>query len=445
MPGVSLVFRRDTRVAYRIGTGAMQNTPRNTAGEGRFPQRNLNMASTEVNEPGLSAESKELLGAVKKFAEEDMRPAGIELDRLADPEDVIAEGSILWAIHDKYRQLGIGGIQMDPSLDAQEKALLNARINEILGWGDAGLAVSLGVAGFQRFFAPMTGDPEVIQRFASPDSTAIGCWAVTEPDHGSDSLAFSEKAFADPDIKANCIAKQDGEEWVINGQKSAWVSNGTIADVACLFCTIEGDGGFLKGGVAVVPLDLPGVTKGKTLDKIGQRPLPQGEIYFDNVRIPVKWMAVGEAGYPFTIEMVLAMANAFMGSTFAGLSRAAFELALDYAKERVQGGVAIIEHQSVRSRLFNMFRKVEAAASLSRRTHLIGSATGVAPPVQFSIASKTFCTQTAFEVASEALQIFGGNGLTREYPIEKILRDARASMIEDGCNEVLSIVGSSKL
>ena len=111
--------------------------------------------------------------------------------------------------------------------------------------------------------------------------------------------------------------------------------------------------------------------------------------------------------------------------------------------DRVQGGVAIIEHQSVKSRLFKMFTRGEAATSLSRRTHLIGN--GAPPPVQYSIASKTYCTQTAFEVASEALQIFGGNGLTKEYPIEKVLRDARASMIEDGCNEMLSIVGGSKL
>ncbi len=90
-----------------------------------------------------------------------------------------------------------------------------------------------------------------------------------------------------------------------------------------------------------------------------------------------------------------------------------------------------------------MFAKVEAAQSLSRRVHLLGS--GGPPPVQYSIASKTFCTNTAFEVASEAVQIFGGNGLTREYPIEKILRDARAAMIEDGCNEMLSIVGGAKL
>ncbi len=395
-------------------------------------------------EPGLGREAAEVVEVAARFADEVLRPAGQALDKL-EPAQVIAEGSQFWEVHERYRQLGLAGIQQDTSLGAEERALLNAMVCEELGRGDAGLAISLGVSGFQRFFAPLTGDSELIERFASPESTAIGCWAITEPDHGSDTLAVSEPAFRSPDIKPNCVARKDGDDWVISGQKSAWVSNGPIADVACLFVALEGGNGFATGGVAVVPLDLPGVSRGKPLDKLGQRALPQGEIFFDDVRIPGRWMVAQGEAYPNTLEMVLAMANAFMGATFSGVARAAFELALGYAKERIQGGKPIIEHQSVKTRIFDMFRKVEAATSLARRVLRIGAASGLAPPVQFSIASKTFCTRTAFEVASEALQIFGANGLTREYPIEKIMRDARASMIEDGCNEVLSIVGASKL
>jgi alkylation response protein AidB-like acyl-CoA dehydrogenase len=132
-----------------------------------------------------------------------------------------------------------------------------------------------------------------------------------------------------------------------------------------------------------------------------------------------------------------------MGTIFVGVARAALEHAIEYAKQRVQGGVPIFEHQSVKARLFRMFSQVEAARALARRVLLYNS---TSPPlVQYSIASKVFCTNTAFEVASGALQTFGGNGLSREYPVEKLLRDARASMIEDGCNEVLSLVGASKL
>jgi len=143
------------------------------------------------------------------------------------------------------------------------------------------------------------------------------------------------------------------------------------------------------------------------------------------------------------LEAVLALANASMGAIFVGLGRAALEHALAYAKERVQGGVPIFEHQSVKARLFRMFMQVEAARSLAWRVMLYNSTNP--PQVQYSIASKVFCTSTAFAAASGALQIFGGNGLSREYPIEKLLRDARAAMIEDGCNELLSLVGASKL
>jgi alkylation response protein AidB-like acyl-CoA dehydrogenase len=396
-----------------------------------------------MNEAGLGADALEVLEVVERFARDEVRPLGMQLDALCDPEEVIAADSPLWALHEKYRGLGVDTVSMAGMFDPLEQSLLSARIMETLGWADAGLAVGLAVSGFQKFFVPLTGDPALTERYMAEDAAEIGCWAVTEPDHGSDSLGFSEPHWADAEVRPNCIARRDGDEWVIKGSKSAWVSNGPIATVAALFCTIDGDEGFSGGGVCLTPLDLPGVSRGRNLNKLGQRALPQGELHFDDVRVPAANMVVGKELYSMTVEMVLAVANAFMGSTFAGLARSAYEMALDYANDRVQGGVPIIQHQNVRSRLFKMFAKVEAATSLSRRTHLLGA--GGPPPVQYSIASKTFCTTTAFEVASEALQIFGGNGLTKEYPIEKVLRDARAAMIEDGCNEMLSLIGGSKL
>jgi len=403
------------------------------------------MALVEQPSPDLQETEAELVATVHRFAEEVMRPAGRELDRLVDPADVIAAGSPLWDVFARYRQLGLDSLHAGiPDGDPVAQARLGAMVNEELGWGDSGLAVSLAVSNFHKFFVQLSGDAEMLERYCSEGSTEIGCWAVTEPDHGSDSLGFNQPHWNDAAVKANTVARRDGDDYVIRGQKSAWVSNGTIATVATLFCTIDGDRGFGHGGVAVVPLDLPGVSRGKPLDKLGQRALNQGEIHFDDVRIPARNMLIPPELYGFTVEGVLTLANAFMGSTFVGCARAAYELALAYAKERVQGGVPITDHQSVRARLFSMFARVEAARALARRTVEINAAQ---PPglVQHSIASKTFCTRTAFEVASDALQMFGGNGLSREYPIEKILRDARASMIEDGCNEMLGLVGAAKL
>lgn len=395
-------------------------------------------------EANLTDQERAVRDAAHKFAVEVMRPAGQELDKLSDPADVIAKNSILWDVFAKHRAAGLNDLEgAGAGLTPFERTRMRVLYAEEMGWGDSGLAISLGVANFHKTFAMMSRQPALIDRYCRPDSRDVGCWAVTEPDHGSDSLTFTEKHFSDPSIKANCIARKDGDFYVINGQKSAWVSNGTIATVGALFCTIEGDEGFKGGGVAVVDLTLPGVTKGKPLNKLGQRALNQGEIFFDDVRIPAANMVIGKDRYAAIVETILTGANASMGTTFVGVARAAYEMALDYAKQRVQGGVTIFEHQSVRSRLFKMFTQVEAARSLVRRVSYYNATNP--PLIQYSIASKTFATNTAFEVSSAALQIFGGVGLTKEFPIEKLMRDARASMIEDGCNEVLGLVGGSRL
>lgn len=387
----------------------------------------------------------EFVSNVHRFAAEVMRPIGQELDRMQDPADVIAAGSPLWEAFERYRQLDISSLRLPQAdWDPVDQAIFNARISEEFGWGDSGLAISFGVANFHKTFAALTEDLELADRYLTENSTEIGCWAITEADHGSDSLAFTQPHWNDGNVRANVIATRDGDDYIINGSKSAWVSNGTIATVATLYCTIDGDKGFAHGGVAVVPLDLPGVSRGKPLDKLGQRALNQGEIHFDQVRIPGRYMVVSPELYTTAVETILTGANASMGCTFVGTARAGYELALDYAKNRTQGGKPITEHQSVQSRMFSMFARVEAARALARQTVALNA---TEPPglVQRSIASKTFSTRTAFDVNSDAIQIFGGNGLTREYPIEKIMRDARASMIEDGCNDLLAIIGGQKL
>jgi alkylation response protein AidB-like acyl-CoA dehydrogenase len=402
------------------------------------------MALTDID-TGLGEEERSIRDAVHKFAADVMRPAGRHLDRLADPSDVIARSSVLWDVFERFRGLGLDNVDRDPAVArTPQLARIHALVQEELGWGDAGLAISLGVAGFPGMFARLVGRPELIERFAAPGNREIGCWAITEPNHGSDVLGFNQPFFTEAKIHADCIATKDGDHYVIRGQKAAWVSNGSIATVATLFCTLDPSHGLRDGGVALVPLDLPGVSRGTPLDKLGQRALNQGEIFFDDVRLPVEYMVVGAEAYQMVVEMVLTMANAHMGVTFVGLARAALEHALAYAQERVQGGVPIARHQAVKMKLFRMFQQTEAARSLARRV-FVYNATQQPPLLEYSIASKTFCTQVAFDVAHTAVQVFGGNGLSREYPVEKLLRDARASLIEDGCNDMLGLVAADKL
>lgn len=377
-----------------------------------------------------------------RFAEEVMRPTGRTLDKL-DPEDVIAEQSILWDVFRQYADLGIEMFgDGDQGMTPLEQARIRYITSEELGWGDAGLAIAFGVRTFPLMMAQLSGNPELVDLVKE---NLTGCWAITEPDHGSDTLDFAGKIKASgaEHGRPNIVAKRKGDDYVISGQKSSWVSCGTIAEAAALFCAVENGSSELCKAVFVVPLDLDGVSRGKPLDKIGQRALNQGEIFFDEVRVPRSYMAVPPEAYDQAAELVLTNANTGMGTLFVGLARAALELAIDYAKERKQGGVPIIQHQSVRGRLFEMFRQVEAARALNR--DVVCSNALNAPRLEYAIASKVTSTQTAFYVASEALQIFGGNGTSREYPIEKLFRDARSSMIEDGCNYVLGQLAGARL
>jgi acyl-CoA dehydrogenase len=397
----------------------------------------------------LSPEEREIRDLTHKFAQEVMRPAGAELDRLS-ADDVIASGSILWEVHKKWDALGIRLLAADQTgFSPTQLARLGCMISEEQGWGDSGLAISLGVSEFPAMLAGLSQNADLISQFGTD---RIGCWAITEPDHGSDVLDFGDGATRSALSKPNCIARKQGDDYVVNGQKAAWVSNGTIAETAALYTAVDDGDGTLGRGVILVELDSPGVTRGKPLEKLGQRPLPQGEVFFEDVRVPGRNLVIPPAMYPMGLELTLCTANGYMGSTFVGLARAALEHAVQYAKERVQGGLPIIRHQAVKLRLFEMFRKVEAARSLNRRAvaynvvnnPFLGAPAGAFPAVQYAIASKVTSTQTAFEVASDALQVFGGNGLSCEYPIEKLLRDARASLIEDGANDVLALHAADK-
>lgn len=401
----------------------------------------MSIADREVD---LTPEEREMVDSVDRFASEVMRPVGQALDTMT-PEEVIAAGSPLWTVFDRYRELGLdemrGGIATS-GLSPHQQARLQCMVGETMGWGDAGLAISLGVSTFPRMMAMMSGKPELVERFGDPKG--IGCWPITEPDHGSDLIYYGGDVATMPG-KPNCVAVRDGDHFVITGQKAAWVSNGTIATAGALFCAVDmGDGQLTGLAGFLVPLDEAGVTRGKPLDKLGQRALNQGEIFFDEVRIPADYMVVNPEMSVFSQDFVLSTANGGMGTTFVGLAQAALDLAVEYAKDRVQGGAPIFRHQSVKARLFEMYRKVEAARGLNRRCIQI-NAMSMPPKPELAVASKVTSTTAAFEVASEALQIFGGNGLSREYPIEKMLRDARASMIEDGCNHVLSLAAAERL
>jgi alkylation response protein AidB-like acyl-CoA dehydrogenase len=403
------------------------------------PAKHIDFPLTGLEEP-LSEMEQSVQDAAHRFAENVMRPAAAKLDRLS-AEALVAPGSDLWSVLQQSAGLGLTMTTL-LELPALERARLMMIASEELAWGDGGLAGAILVNNFPGMYSAIAGRMDMVAYCEGK----LGCWGITEPDHGSDMLdadgvlQAADGAYGRP----NCVARIDGDKVVINGQKAAWVSGAVTAEVCALYTHAEIDGKVRPGLVIIVPLDLPGVTRGKPLEKLGLRALNQGELYFENVVVPLSNVIAGPDAYADMVYHTLAEANVHVGCTAVGIARAAYEHALAYAHTRRAGGKKIAQHQQVQHRLFHMFRKVEAARALVRRVATY-NATAPLPALQGSAAAKVHATQTAFEVASEALQIFGGNGMSLEYPMEKLLRDARAMLIADGCNEVLAMKGGSLL
>ena len=391
-------------------------------------------------EPPLTDMEQMVQDSVHHFALNVMRPAGTLLDRMT-PEEVVAPGSPMWDVLKRSEALGLS-LSALAELPPLERVKLFSIASEELAWGDAGLAGAILVNHFPAMYSMLAGNVEMFRYCEGK----LGCWGITESEHGSD-MTDPGRAVAAPGSaygRPSCVARMAGDTIIVDGKKSAWISGAMTAEVCALYCHLD-DGGSTRPGVAlIVPLDLPGVSRGKPLDKIGFRAMNQGELYFDGVEVPIANLLAGPDTYEDFVYRTLSEANPHVATMAVGVARAAFEHALAYAHERKQGGVAIIQHTNVRLRLFEMFRKIEAARALVRRV-MAFNATAARPALLASTSAKVTATETAFEVASEAMQIFGGNGVTREYPMEKLLRDARASLVADGLNEILGMKGGTDL
>lgn len=450
----------------------------------------------------------ELKKAARAFAKEVVRPVGIKLDRLQDPEQVIHKDSPLWDVYREFHERGFRHVIIPKAFGGYREDLPSIAqhiLFEQMGYGDAGLAISLAAQCMTFYIAVISQDKQIrslAQEFIEDkDANMIGCWAITEPEHGSDWVLGTTPKGKDPRLAPTLRAIKQGDEYILNGQKSAWVSNGTIASHAILHVGIDQARGMHGHVLMFCPLDLPGISKGKPLNKIGQRPLNQGEIYFDEVRLHKKHVLIPGLWQLGAVSRgVLGRANMETGMIFSGLSMAVFDEALKYAKNKRVGGKPLFEQQYIRMKLFNMFTKAESATAFAHkaaaqqsstsvpkkglRSAIISSKTTYAalgkglPAIVnridrfsktergeayfdrmsrssrakkrnrgniYGVACKVLTTQTSFDLASEAMQIFGMDGVNRDYPIEKMLRDARASLIEDGTNEMIALAASEDL
>jgi hypothetical protein len=258
----------------------------------------------------------------------------------------------------------------------------------------------------------------------------LGCFCLTEPQAGSDAAALKTSA------------QKQGDSYVLNGTKS-FITSGANADVAIIFAVTDPDAG--KKGISafVVPTDNPGYQVGGVEQKMGQHASDTAQIFLKDCSIPADHM-LGQEGEGYKIALMnLESGRIGIGAQCVGMSRAAFECALDYSRERVTFGKPIIEHQAVAFRLADMATQLEAARLMVLNAASLRDAGE--PCLKQASMAKLFASEAAEKIASSAIQVLGGYGYLRDFPVERIARDVRVSQIYEGSSDIQRIVIAREL
>ncbi len=251
------------------------------------------------------------------------------------------------------------------------------------------------------------------------------------------SFATSEPTMGSDVSGIRCLAKEDGDDYILNGTKY-WVTNGGLADYFSIFATVDPKSAHQGICAFLVERDAKGVRVGKAIPKLGQRSSNTVGIYFDNVRIP-KENVLAKPGDGFLLAMrTFSRTRPAIGAFAVGAARSAMEFAIEYAKKRRAFGTQIANFQAIQFKIAEMYQKVETSRLLTWKAAWEADK-GMDPTISASIA-KFYSTEAAFQVADEALQTFGGYGYTRMYPIEKLFRDTRLFRIYEGTSEVQRMI-----
>ncbi|MFH1117405.1 MAG: acyl-CoA dehydrogenase family protein [Pseudomonadota bacterium] len=371
-----------------------------------------------------------MLDTVRRFVKQDLEPISRQVeeeDRI--PDDVVQTmrelGLFGLAIPEEYGGLGLGCFAECLVYEEMGKtnACFRTRIGTNNGIGSQGIILD--------------GTPDQKQRYLPKLATGewIGCFALTEPEAGSDAA----------NIKTT--AQRDGGHWVLNGRKH-FITNGNIADMATVFALTDRNKR-AQGGITafVVEKTFPGFYVGTIERKMGMRGSHTCELIFDNCVVPADNVVGGEAlvGRGFKTAMkTLDKGRLTMGASSLGSAQKLLELSLDYAKQRVQFGKPIAHFQAVQTMLADMATQIYAARQMVRHAASLRDSTGTAV-VKEAAMVKLFCTETADRVADMALQIHGGMGYMKDYPVERFYRDLRLTRIYEGTSEIQRLVIAREL
>jgi acyl-CoA dehydrogenase len=369
----------------------------------------------------LTDEQKALRELAREFADKEIRPLEHSYDeRMQHPADVIA----------KAHEVGLMNLHVPeeyggPGLSAFDGML----VGEELYWGCSGIGTSISANGLGAGPVILYGSDEQRSAWLPPlvEAPILCSFGLSEPGAGSDVASMKT------------IAVRDGDEYVLNGSKT-FITNAGYAAWTVVFAKTEPRGGSKGMSAFIVPMDAPGVTIEKHLDKMGQRATDTSAFALQDVRVPVE-NRLGEEGDGFKIAMAtLDFTRPGTAIGAVGVAQAAYEHAVAYAKERVTFDVPIAMHQGVNFMIADMATEIQAARLLTwQAAWMLDQGYGREATLYSSFA-KRFAADTAMKVATDAVQVFGGYGYIKEYPVEKLMRDAKLFQIYEGTSQIQRLV-----
>jgi alkylation response protein AidB-like acyl-CoA dehydrogenase len=375
-----------------------------------------------VTRDGLTPEQREIRDLVRTLARERIAPRAAEIDKSAD---------FPWDVVELFRENGLFGLMFDEEhggVGASALMTLVAieEISKVCATSGLVLAVQeLGSLGIK-----LAGTDEQKARFLPKLASGewLAAYALTEAGSGSDSAAMRSEA------------RRDGDEYVLDGSKR-FITNAGVAHLYVCFAKTDPAGGHHGITAFVVEADTPGFDVGRIEPKMGIKGSTTGELFFDGCRVPAE-NRLGEEGDGFRLAMrILDRSRPGIGAQGLGLAQGATDYALEYARTRETFGEPLGRHQLVGAMLADMETKCEAARGLLYRCgQLIDDGADGADLTKISAMAKLYCTDVAMDVTTDAVQVLGGYGYMQEYPVERMMRDAKITQIYEGTNQIQRLV-----
>jgi alkylation response protein AidB-like acyl-CoA dehydrogenase len=368
----------------------------------------------------LTDEQREIRALVRTLARERIAPRAAEIDESAD---------FPWDMVELLREHEIFGLAFDEAHGGSGAGSLMLLVAvEEVSRACATTGLVLAVQELASLALRLAGTDEQKDRYLPrlASGELLAAYALTEAGSGSDSAAMRTEA------------KMDGEEYVLNGSKR-FITNAGVAGLYTVFAKTDPDGGHAGISCFVAEADAPGFEVGRIEPKMGIKGSTTGELFFNDCRVPAG-NRVGEEGDGFKIAMrILDRSRPGIAAQALGIAQGATDYALEYAKSRETMGEPIAEHQLVAGKLADMETRCEAARGLLYKAGLMmdEDAPGL---TKVSAMAKLFCSDTAMDVTTDAVQILGGYGYIKEYPVERMMRDAKITQIYEGTNEIQRLV-----